>query len=141
MYVIKRIINGNGSSKKKLWLVIYRLSMNPSVINVLIDLQTDKARQKQIIRFILSVYPSVNITYHQQNSICNFVGVLIPAVVFAIVLFQLSGIYRQNSYVGNSIGYSSICRNFFFNSLEYTNDLVSLVTTSVIFKKNIEKNN
>jgi hypothetical protein len=115
--------------------------MNPSVINVLIDLQTDKARQKQIIRFILSVYPSVNITYHQQNSICNFVGVLIPAVVFAIVLFQLSGIYRQNSYVGNSIGYSSICRNFFFNSLEYTNDLVSLVTTSVIFKKNIEKNN
>jgi len=122
-------------------LVIYRLSMNPSVINVLIDLQTDKARQKQIIRFILSVYPSVNITYHQQNSICNFVGVLIPAVVFAIVFFQLSEIYRQNSYVGNSIGYSSICRNFFFNSLEYTNDLVSLVTTSVIFKKNIEKNN
>jgi len=115
--------------------------MNPSVINVLIDLQTDKARQKQIIRFILSVYPSVNITYHQHNSICNFVGVLIPAVVFAIVLFQLSEIYRQNSYVGNSIGYSSICRNFFFNSLEYTNDLVSLVTTSVIFKKNIEKNN
>jgi hypothetical protein len=42
-----------------------------------------------------SIYPSVNITYHQQNIICNFVGKLIVAMIFAVILFQLFGIYQR----------------------------------------------
>jgi len=53
------------------------------------------------------VYPSLNITYHQQNTICNSISELIVAVTFTVILFQLS--------------------------LEYTDEIISLVTPSIIF--------
>jgi len=41
--------------QKKLLSVIYGLSVSPSVINIPMDLQTDKARQKKITYFIISL--------------------------------------------------------------------------------------
>ena len=73
MYVNDRLTNRNNPSEKHS-SVIYGLSMSPSVINISMDLQMDKTRQKKIICFISLVYPSVKITYHQQNTICNFIG-------------------------------------------------------------------
>ena len=81
----------------------------------------------------MSVYPSINITYHRQNTFCNSIGALIVAVTYAVILFHLSGIYRQSSSVGNPISNSDICSNSFFNPLEYTDRVVLLVTPSVIF--------
>ena len=80
-----------------------------SVINIPMDLQTDKVCQKKFIRFI----PSINITYHRHNTICNFVSALIVKVAFAVILCQLSGIYRRSSFVGNPISNSGICSNSF----------------------------
>jgi hypothetical protein len=50
-----------------------------------------------------SICPSVNIIYHQQNTICNSVRELTVAVIFAIILYQLSGIYRRVWFVGNPV--------------------------------------
>jgi hypothetical protein len=61
----------------------------------------------------MSVYLSVNITYHQQNTIYNFVGAVKVAVVFAVILFRLSGIYRRSNFVSNSISNSGIYDNSF----------------------------
>jgi hypothetical protein len=62
------------------------------------NLQTYKAcKKKKITRFISSVYQSVKITYHQQNTICNFIGELTIVVKFTIILFQLFKIYRRSS--------------------------------------------
>jgi len=36
----------------------------------------------------LSVYPSINITYHRKNIICNFIGELAIAKIFTIILFK-----------------------------------------------------
>jgi len=49
----------------------------------------------------LSVYPPINITYHQHNTICNFIGELTIAVTFTVILQH---------------------------SLEYTNEIVPSVT-------------
>jgi hypothetical protein len=38
--------------------------------------------------------PSVNIIYHWQNIIYNSVSMLTVAVIFAVIVFQLFGIYR-----------------------------------------------
>jgi hypothetical protein len=43
----------------------------------------------------LSVYPSVNITYHQWNIIYNSIRDLTVLVIFATILFQHSEIYRR----------------------------------------------
>jgi len=56
---------------------------------------------KKFTRFILSVYLSTNITYHRYNIICNFIGVLILIVIFAVILFKLFEIYRRSSSVDN----------------------------------------
>jgi len=50
------------SQLKKLMLVIYELLLSPSIINILMDLQIDKAHQKQI-------YPlySVGISFSKYN--------------------------------------------------------------------------
>jgi hypothetical protein len=44
--------------------VIYGMSENSSVINLLIDLQTDKAHQNFFIRFIPLVLPSISLPYN-----------------------------------------------------------------------------
>jgi hypothetical protein len=61
----------------------------------------------------MSIYPLVNITYHRQNIICNYVGELIVAVVFVVIVFQLYVIYRQASFVSNLISNSEIFSNYF----------------------------
>jgi hypothetical protein len=61
----------------------------------------------------MSVYVSLNITYHQQNTIYNFVGAVKVAVAFAVILFRLSRIYRRSNFVSNSISNSDIYDNSF----------------------------
>jgi hypothetical protein len=104
MYVTDRLTDRNSSSKK-ISSVIYGLS----VINIPMDLQMDKVRLKKFIHFI----PSINITYHQHNTIFNFVSTLIVKVAFAVILCQLLGIYQRSSFVGNPISNSSIYSNCF----------------------------
>jgi steroid 5-alpha reductase family enzyme len=87
--------------------------MSSLVINITMDLQTDKVRKKKFTRYISSVYLSVNKTYHQQNKICNSIGMLVVAVIFAVIFFELSGIYQQSSFVGNPINNGGICSNSF----------------------------
>ena len=65
-YIIDGLINRN-SSLEKLQSVIYGLSMSLSVINIPIYLQIDKTREKNYV-LLLSVYPSVNLTYHRQEN-------------------------------------------------------------------------
>jgi hypothetical protein len=71
------------------------------------DLLIDKTCQTNFICFISLVSLLVNITYYWHNTICNSVGELTVAVIFAVILFQLS--------------------------LEYIDGDVSLATTSIIF--------
>jgi hypothetical protein len=87
--------------------------MSLLVINISKDLQPNKARQKIFTCFILSVYLAVNITYHRHNTIYNFISELIEVVVFAIIFFQLFGIYRRSSSVGNPISNNDIYCNSF----------------------------
>ena len=81
MYVTY-VIKDENSSSEKLLLVIYILSVNP----------------------LVNIY---NIS--PKNTIYNCIGVLRVAVVFAVIVFQLVGKYRQNSYVDNLINNSGIC--------------------------------
>jgi hypothetical protein len=120
---------------KKLLSIISSLSVSLSIINLLMDLQTDKAFQNfflpasfywyfplevchitdknTICNFInificLFIYQSVNITYHRYNTICNSIKELAVAVTLVVILFQLSGIYRRMWSLGNHV------RNIFF---------------------------
>jgi hypothetical protein len=63
MYVTDELKDKNSLSKK-LSSVIYELSVNPSIINISIDLQTVKVYIKKIIHFIPSIYSLVNIIYY-----------------------------------------------------------------------------
>jgi hypothetical protein len=130
-YVTNELTNENSPSEKLL-LVISGMSMSPSVINLLMDLKMDKARQKNlpasfhqyfsrevchitngnqwntVCNFVSVficplIYPSVNITYHRHNIICNFIVELTVVMTFAVILFQLSGIYWQMWFVGNPV--------------------------------------
>jgi len=115
---------------KKLSSVISGMLVSSSVVNFPMDLKTEKARQKVFfISFIpsevssgslpnnrqnivcnfinvficSSIYLSVNIIYHQQNTICNSFRELTVAVTFAIIIYQLSGIYRRVWFVSNPV--------------------------------------
>jgi hypothetical protein len=68
MYVTDRLTDKNSLSKK-LSSIIYELSMNPSVINIPIDLSIDKSSQKNPTCFISLVAPSINLTYHWQEKL------------------------------------------------------------------------
>jgi len=51
----------------------------------------------------ISMYPSINITYHRYNTICNSIRVLTVAVTLTLILFQLFRIYRQMWSLGNPV--------------------------------------
>lgn len=53
------------------------MSVSPSKINLLMDLKTDKVRQKKLACFIPSVFPSGSLSYNRRNTVCNYVGVFI----------------------------------------------------------------
>jgi hypothetical protein len=60
-----RLMNRNNQSKK-LSLVIFGMSVSSLVIILQIDLLTDKVRKKKnFTRFIPSIFPLLNITYHR----------------------------------------------------------------------------
>ena len=87
---------------------------------------------KKITCFILLVYSSVNIRYHRQNTIYNFVNALTITITFVIILFQLSEIYRRLVLLVTP----SIIVVFvvtLFNSLEYNDGVVLSMTLLVIF--------
>jgi hypothetical protein len=67
-YIYYRRAHGLKQSIKKLLSEIYSLSVNPSIINMLMDLQTDKACKKKITRFLSSVSSLINLTYHRQRN-------------------------------------------------------------------------
>ena len=68
MYVTDGFIDENSPSKKLL-SIIYKLSVSPSIINILIDLQMNKARQKTNYQFYfidisIGKYNILLIEYH-----------------------------------------------------------------------------
>jgi hypothetical protein len=113
-YFSDRFIDKN-SLLEKLSSIISGLSVSLSLINILMDQKTNKARKiiklptsfcqyfprevchiynrkntvyNSVSVFIcLSVYPSVNIAYHQQNIICNSIEELTIEVTFTEILF------------------------------------------------------
>jgi hypothetical protein len=119
-YFTDGLTNENNPLEKLLSIIF-----GMSVINIPMNLQTDKVWQKEITCSIPSEFsfgslpynrqntvcnsvsvflcPSVNITYHQQNIICNFIRELIVAVVFVVIIFQLSEIYRRKCSIGNPL--------------------------------------
>jgi hypothetical protein len=67
MYVTDRL-TGKNSSSKKLLLVIYGLSVSPLIINIPMNLQTDKVHQKNYPLYFINIsidkYNISPIKYH-----------------------------------------------------------------------------
>jgi len=70
------------------------------------------------------VYLLVNITYHWQNIIYNSIEELIIAMTFAVILFQLSRIYRRMWFVDNPV--SNILKYFFKKILNRSRKIIKI---------------
>ena len=57
----------------------------------------------------LFIYLSVNITYHRQNIIYNFISVLIVVVIFILIIFQFFKIYQWTCFINN---FSNILKKY-----------------------------
>jgi len=69
---------------------------------------------------------------------------LVVAVIFAVIFFELSEIYQQSSFVGNPINNDGICSNSFPTLWNISKELfvgnpVSNILKIYIFKKYIKQ--